>query len=336
MLLSERGLGGSDADLELRLRRWRGERGRRAEAARGLAKRWLDSPDPLPTGERESRSSGEGRGESEAPEAARLPLSPALSPEGRGDVGACVALAFPDRVSKRRDSSGADWISVGGRGFRLDPASPLARETWLAVAEVGGTAAGARILAAAPIDQAMVESLFADAHRERAPRSPSIRRPAASAPRHGRRLGAIRLSGGQDSRADPEAVAAALLEGVRAARPAACCRGAKRRASLRGRAAFARRFDPGLARSLRRARWLADARRLAAAAARRQAAPRSTSTRRPCPGRSTRCSAGTGRKAVDRLAPSHFETPAGSRHPIDYRGRRPGRRWRSESRPCSA
>ncbi|HYN46375.1 MAG TPA: ATP-dependent helicase C-terminal domain-containing protein, partial [Allosphingosinicella sp.] len=25
-----------------------------------------------------------------------------------------------------------------------------------------------------------------------------------------------------------------------------------------------------------------------------------------------------GRKAVDRLAPSHFETPAGSRHEIDY------------------
>jgi ATP-dependent helicase HrpB len=25
-----------------------------------------------------------------------------------------------------------------------------------------------------------------------------------------------------------------------------------------------------------------------------------------------------GRKIVDRLAPSHFETPAGSRHPIDY------------------
>ena len=40
VLLSERGLGGGDADLELRLRRWRGEKGRRAEAARGLARRW--------------------------------------------------------------------------------------------------------------------------------------------------------------------------------------------------------------------------------------------------------------------------------------------------------
>ena len=41
VLLSERGLGGNEADLELRLRRWRGERGRRAEAARGLARSWL-------------------------------------------------------------------------------------------------------------------------------------------------------------------------------------------------------------------------------------------------------------------------------------------------------
>ena len=38
-----------------------------------------------------------------------------------------LALAFPDRLSRRRDSSGEQWQSVGGRGFRLDPTSPLAR-----------------------------------------------------------------------------------------------------------------------------------------------------------------------------------------------------------------
>ena len=40
VLLSERGLGGQDADLELRLRRWRGDRGKRADGARQLAGRW--------------------------------------------------------------------------------------------------------------------------------------------------------------------------------------------------------------------------------------------------------------------------------------------------------
>ena len=52
----------------------------------------------------------------------------------RREIGACVALAFPDRLSKRRGADGADWISAGGRGFRMDPASPLAREAWIAVA----------------------------------------------------------------------------------------------------------------------------------------------------------------------------------------------------------
>ncbi|HEX8263365.1 MAG TPA: ATP-dependent helicase HrpB, partial [Allosphingosinicella sp.] len=75
VLLSERGLGGNDVDLETRLRRWRGDKGQRAEAARGLAKRWeqLAKPSPL---------QGRGLGEGEPERARRRPLSPTLSPEG--------------------------------------------------------------------------------------------------------------------------------------------------------------------------------------------------------------------------------------------------------------
>src|SRR5512139_3753013 len=40
LLLTERGLGGNEPDLELRHRRWMGERGQRAEAARRMADRW--------------------------------------------------------------------------------------------------------------------------------------------------------------------------------------------------------------------------------------------------------------------------------------------------------
>ncbi len=39
-LLTERGLGGADADLELRHRRWMADRSPRAGAARALAERW--------------------------------------------------------------------------------------------------------------------------------------------------------------------------------------------------------------------------------------------------------------------------------------------------------
>jgi ATP-dependent helicase HrpB len=283
VLLSERGVGGADADLELRLRRWRGERGRRAEAARGLARRWQGLVSPT------ARARG-------------------------GKVGACVALAFPDRVAKRRDASGADWLSVGGRGFRLDPASPLAREAWLAVAEVGGAAAGARILSAAPIDQASVEALFAEAIETGTevafdPATGGVR---AS---HGRRLGAIRLSGGQDSRADPAAVEAALLEGVRL-HGLALLPWSEAAESVRTRAAFARRFDPALADLSAEALaaaldlWLppllAGKRRLGDVDAGALSATLDAML------------GWAGRKAVDRLAPSHFETPAGSRHEIDY------------------
>jgi ATP-dependent helicase HrpB len=48
VLLGERGLGGNDPDLESRLRRWRGERGVRAEGGRKLAKRWASLLTPLP------------------------------------------------------------------------------------------------------------------------------------------------------------------------------------------------------------------------------------------------------------------------------------------------
>ncbi len=296
VLLSERGLGGTDADLELRLGRWRSEKGRRAEAARGLAKRWRSLL----------------RAPAKAGVQADRPAT--LLPSQEHGVGACIALAFPDRLSKRRDATGADWLSVGGRGSRLDPASPLAREAWLAVAEVGGVAAGARILSAAPIGQAMVEALFA---ARIAAGTEVAFEPATGAVRasHGRRLGAIRLSGGQDSRADPAAVEAALLEGVRA-HGLEILPWSEAARALRRRAAFARRFDPTLADLSDEAlgatldAWLpvllAGKRRLG------EIDPGALS------GTLEALLGWEGRKAVDRLAPGHFETPAESRHPIDY------------------
>lgn len=278
VLLSERGLGGADADLELRLRRWRSDRGRRAESARGLSRRWL-------------RLLGAEAG-------------------GEGQVGACVALAFPDRLSKRRDSNGADWISAGGRGFRLDPASPLARETWLAVAEVGGVAAGARILSAAPIAQDEIERLFAD----RIESSTEVAfDPVTGTVRatHGRRLGAIRLSGGQDSRADPAAIERALLEGVRA-HGVGLLPWSDAASSLRRRAAFARGMDETITDLSDEAliasldQWLP-----ARLAGKRRLADVD-------PGMFEELIDWESRKAIDRRAPSHFETPAGSRHEIDY------------------
>ena len=279
VLLSEQGLGGTDPDLDTRLRRWRSDRGGRAEAARKLAQRW--------------RRTGNAAPAADPPHAA---------------LAGCVALAFPDRVAKRRGADGTDWLSAGGRGFRLDPATSLARAEWLAVAETQGAASGARILSAAAIDQTMVEELFAD----RIEQKREVRFDKATAgvvATRERRLGPIRLSGGPDPDPDPEAIAAALLDGVRTHGIDLLPWPESARA-LRQRAAYAGvdLSDESLSAGLDA--WLppllAGRRRLADVA----------------PGRLNEALeqllSWDGRRALDKAAPSHFTSPLGHAHPIDY------------------
>lgn len=284
VLLGERGLGGPDADMESRLRRWRGDRGIRADNARRLAARW----------------------------AAMVEGPPAST--GADGAATCIALAFPDRIARRRDSSGENWASVGGRGFRLDPASALARNEWLAVAETQGMAAGARILSAAAIDVAAVEALFGDRI--------AVRRTVAFDPAtggvqatHERRLGAIRLTGGPDSNADPGAISAALLAGLRD-HGLALLPWPDPATALRQRAAFAATHGApevvldDAALLARAEEWLVPLldgkRRLA------QIDPAAlTAALQGLIGWDAM-------RAIDTLAPPRFESPAGSSHAIDY------------------
>lgn len=282
VLLSERGLGGQDADLELRLRRWRGERGQRAESGRRLAERW-------------AKLVGGGA-------------------NGDEEIGACVALAFPDRLSRRRGNDGADWISVGGRGFRLDPTSPLARAEWLAVAEIQGVAQGARILSAAAIDFGAIEALFGDRIESGAHVSfdPATRGVRAT---QGRWLGAIQLAKGQDTKADPQAISAALVEGVRL-HGIDLLPWSENARSLRRRAGFARLSAPDLP----------DLSDEALAATLDQWLPSLVTGKRKLSEVDGAALSGTldallgwdGRKRVNSLAPADFASPAGSHHAIDY------------------
>ena len=284
VLLGERGLGGDSSDLAQRLQRWRGERGRRAEAARGLARRW----------------------------AALAPVS--AGGTGESDVATCVALAYPDRIARRRDASGETWASVGGRGYKLDPTAPLAREEWLAVAETQGIAAGARILFAAAIDRATIDRLYGDRIVEQRHVRFDPATGAVVATRE-RRLGALRLGGGPDDRPDPATVAAALVEGVRTG-GLALLRWPEGGARLRERVGFARRIDPALPDLSDEAllaaldEWLAP---LVESRRRLDAIPAADLA-----GALDTLLGWDGRRAVDRLAPDRLATPAGSSHPIDY------------------
>ena len=163
-ILSERGLGGMDVDLAHRLDEFRRDRSPRAQDARRMAQRWA--------------AQAGGKQEIEA--------TSDMSP------GVMLALAYPDRIAKNRDGSGA-FLLANGRGASVDSASALARQPYLAIAELTGTAAQGRIMLAAAITAAEIEARFADRIESRE----EIAFDAASGSlrgRRGRRLGALVLS----------------------------------------------------------------------------------------------------------------------------------------------
>ncbi len=183
LLLQERGLGGQGDDIELRFERFARERGGRADAAKSLARRIAKMVPPSDK---------------------QPPMS----------IGALVATAYPDRIAKRRDARGENWISAMGRGLRLDPTSPLESAEWLAVADLQGAASGARILSAAALTEAELLALF----EARIETTTDVRYDAASdrvEARQRRRLGAITLAEGMAANPNKEAIAEALLTAVR-------------------------------------------------------------------------------------------------------------------------
>ena len=133
-ILVERGLGGDDADLSVRADRFARDRGTRASDMRRLARGWAE------------QAAG---------------FAGAVPTADVSGAGALLALAYPDRVARSRGRDG-EFVMANGRAGRLDPASALAREPFLVVADIAGTAAAGRILAAAAITLEEIETLFAE------------------------------------------------------------------------------------------------------------------------------------------------------------------------------
>jgi len=281
LLLQERGLGGRGDDLLARLERWRSERGARAEASRQMARRWASRANELCT--RSPR-------DTEAPPA-----------------GVLLAEAFPDNLARRRGSSGEEWLTTGGRGLRLDVASPLARAEFLAVGEAQGEARGARITGAIAVTEVEVQRWLAHSIERRSVLRwlDSERRVEALLEQ---RLGAIVLARGSDPAPDREAMAALICAklreiGLEVLPWTDASHSLLRRARFAGVAALS---DAALRDSLEE--WLAPLldRRLDAIdpAGLHQALVHRL-------GRS-------GRQQLDQLAPASFTSPAGSHHTIDY------------------
>jgi ATP-dependent helicase HrpB len=185
ILMSERGLGGDGVDLAARLERFAQDRSPRAGDARRLARNLA---------ERASKLTGGGRGQS------------------FGEPGPLLAFAFPERIAKARGKRG-EFLMANGRAAAVEPQDSLSGAPFLAVGEIVGRAASARILLAAPLTLEEVEAVAGasiETIEEVAfdPRSASLRA------RRRRRLGALTLAEQNLAAPADEASAAILAAGL--------------------------------------------------------------------------------------------------------------------------
>jgi ATP-dependent helicase HrpB len=134
--------------------------------------------------------------------------------ESRPDerIGVLLASAYPDRIAIARGKRG-EFLMANGRAAALEAHDPLAGEPYLAIGEVVGRAASARILLAASLSAADVDAVAGPAV-ETADELAFDRASASLRARRRRRLGALTLA--EQTLAVPadEASASMLARGV--------------------------------------------------------------------------------------------------------------------------
>jgi ATP-dependent helicase HrpB len=288
VLLTEQGLGGTGIDIEERLRRFKSDRGERADASRRLAGRLANGLDAVPA------------------------AAPALA-------GQLLLHAFPDRIALQRGGRGR-FVMANGRGAELPETERLAGSQMLVVADLTGRAAQARILAAAEVTRTDVEAelpgeITTDEQTFFDRQSRQVRARRAT------RLGAIVFDETPLPRPSGEAVAKALAEGVReiglGELPFS-----KEAVQLRERIGFLRRTigepwpdmsDDALLSRLDE--WFTPYQGEARGLADLSASGLSNGLMSLVPHELQR--------DLGRLAPTHFEAPTGQRHPIQYDGEEP-------------
>lgn len=287
-MIVERGLGGSEADLATRRDAFRRDRSARAEEMRRLAQNWAATA-------RANRIKSDGR-TTEPP-----------------SIGTLLAMAYPDRIAKARGAQGS-FVMANGRAASVEPHDRLARETFLAIAEIAGNAADARILLAAPLALAEIETAFAPRIIPEE-RISFDRTAAALRARKVKRLGALILAEQTLSVPASEDVAETLADGL-ATLGVARWPLSKATRQWRDRVMFLRRAD---------ADWPDFSDTALAETARLWLAPFLTgkTSLAECGGDLFREALEsrldwTMRQRLDTEAPTHFTAPTGERHAIDY------------------
>ncbi len=309
-LLSERDFircvaGEPDADLRLRLEimaetRAGGKPGaRRYQVDRSICRRCVQTADVL-----RRRLGAGGRGG--APR----------------DAGRLLALAYPDRIARRRPGAAGRFVLSGGQGAFFAAPEPLAMEEFIVAAELDGERREARVFLAAAYDR---PTLF-DQYGSRIEAVDTVdwdsREQAVVAIRE-LRLGAIAIERKPLTDPDPALIGAALIKGIRQA-GLDCLPWTPELRRWQQRVMFVRRVfadeaawpdvsDQALAASLEQ--WLAPH---LAGFTRLQALPRldlaaALAGLLPWPLR----------RRLDELAPTHLAVPSGARLRVDYSGETP-------------
>ncbi len=145
-------------------------------------------------------------------EAARLAkLTSARSDLGPGEQ---AALAYPDRIALRRPGEAPRYLLSGGKGAVLAADDGLAGQRLLVACDLDGDATEARIRLAFPISESDLRGLYGDriGWGEICRWS---RRAGRVIARRQERFGAIVLEDRHWKEAPPEAIARAMLDGVR-------------------------------------------------------------------------------------------------------------------------
>ena len=289
VLLTEQGLGGSDIDLDERLRRFTHEKSERAQAAKGLAKRLLTS------------AGGEGRDRGEA------------------TTGELLLHAFPDRIALQRGARGR-YVMANGRGAELAETERLAGSKMLVIADITGRAAQPRVLSATAITRADVENNIPEVMTQED--QFFFDKPSGQVrARRVTRIGAIILDETPLAKPSGEKAALALASGIREF-GLALLPFSKDAEQLRHRIGFLHRSigepwpdtsDEALVQALDQ--WFVPFQQDAKSMQDIRAAKLMDGLMSLVPHDLVR--------DLGRLAPTHFEAPTGQRHPIRYDGAEP-------------
>ncbi|MBI1210432.1 MAG: ATP-dependent helicase HrpB [Alphaproteobacteria bacterium] len=234
-------------------------------------------------------------------------------------AGRLTALAYPDRLAKRRRPG--SFRLANGRGAVLPDSDPLAAQDFLAVAALDGAGANARIHQAAPITLAEIEEIFAE-HIQTTQVTAWDSRERVVIAREEEQLYALTLADRPLKKADPANIAAAVLTGIRelGLRSLPWTDDLE---ALRARTAFVRRLDPeadwpdlsddALSQSLEH--WLQPFLQNVTRA--------SDFGRIDLSGALSTLFDWEKKKRLDALAPTHITVPSGSHVRIDYSGETP-------------